>query len=78
MGVKEADTMEVEAAVMMGVEEEVVTMGVEEAVVMMGVEEVEAEAEVIAEGAVEAVINQACCPWRCRGCHGTPRFWQIS
>ena len=76
MGVEEADTMEVEAAVMMGVEEEVVTMGVEEAVVMMGVEEV--EAEVIAEVAVEAVINQACCPWRCLGCHGTPRFWQIS
>ena len=21
---------------------------------------------------------QACCPWGCRGCHGTPRFWQIS
>ena len=37
--VKEADTMEVEAGVMMGVEEEVVTMGVEEAVVMMGMVE---------------------------------------
>ena len=42
MGVEEADTMEVEAAVMMGVEE--------------------VEAEVIAVVAVEAVINQACCP----------------
>ena len=22
--------------------------------------------------------SQACCPWVCRVCHGTPRFWQIS
>ena len=21
---------------------------------------------------------QACRPWGCQGCHGTPRFWQIS
>ena len=21
---------------------------------------------------------QGCCPWGCRGCHGTPRFWKIS
>ena len=23
-------------------------------------------------------ILQGCRPWGCRGCHGTPRFWQIS
>ena len=24
------------------------------------------------------VVSQDCRPWGCRGCHGTPRFWQIS
>ena len=24
------------------------------------------------------LCNQACCLQGCRGCHGTPRFWQIS
>ena len=57
----------------MGVEE-ADTNGVE-AVVTMGM--VEAILEVVAE----AFVNQACCPWGCRGCHGwhgTPRFWPIS
>ena len=24
------------------------------------------------------LVWQACCPWVCRVCHGTPRFWQFS
>ena len=24
------------------------------------------------------ILYQACRPWVCRVCHGTPRFWQIS
>ena len=25
-----------------------------------------------------SISTQACRPWWCRGCHGTPIFWQIS
>ena len=27
---------------------------------------------------LNCVLAQACRPWGCRGCHGTPIFWQIS
>ena len=39
--------------------------------------------DVIKVGLVFSIFNffiakQACCPWVCWVCHGTPRFWQIS
>ena len=27
---------------------------------------------------LSSALVQGCCPWGCRGCHGTPGFWLIS
>ena len=37
-----------------------------------------AKTEIIYPKNVRPQVLQACCPWVCRVCQGTPGFWQIS